>query len=248
MASKTSGMKADWFGALLQRPSSMPAMVVGSFVVLLVGAVYCSGYEALTTGYDNWPGSLIWAAYALLPWYLLFEWIRRREHRQGERVPVLAIAGLLVAVGAGSLAAERLEYGMGSSAAPPVLLSLIRRAPGIAITLALIAVSRIVAHPASREDDRFDVADLLAKAKAIRWISAADNYLEIHYPGGVAMIRMTMREAERRLAPLGFVRIHRSIIVNRALVDMVESDRVRLDDGKVLVAGKAFAGNLRTLG
>ena len=65
------------------------------------------------------------------------------------------------------------------------------------------------------------------------------------------MVRMTMREAERTLAKSGFVRIHRSTIVNRAVVEGVEEGErgpeVRLDDGQKLPAGKAFTANLRSI-
>lgn len=247
MASKTSRGEGEWLGALLQRPARTSGILVASLVILLVGAIYCSGYEALTTGYDNWPGSLIWAAYALLPWYLLFEWIRRREQECSERFSAVRIAVLLIAVGAASLLAEQVDYRLGSSEPPAVLLSLLRRAPGIAITVALIAVSRLVMARGSARDER-ESADLLANWRAIRWIGAADNYLEVHYPERVAMVRMTMREAERQLGSLGFVRIHRSAIVNRSAVAATAAEAVRLDDGSVLPVGKAFAANLRKIG
>lgn len=224
----------------------MPAIALASAVIIVVGAVYCSGYEALTTGYDNWPGSLAWAAYALLPWYLLFEWIRRREHDRSERLSAIKVAGLLVAVGVGTLLAEQVDYSLGSASAPPVLLSLLRRAPGIAITLALLAVCRLVARPPTRESGD-PAASILDNWRSIRWIGAADNYLEVHYPERVAMVRMTMREAERQLAPLGFVRIHRSAIVNRSAVRAMEGEEVRLIDGQAVPIGKAFAANLRAI-
>lgn len=228
-------------------------MLAIGFVILVVGAVYCSGYEALTTGIDNWPASLVWAAYALLPWYLLFEWIRRREHHDRARLSAAAITSLLIAVGMASLLAEQIDYRLASANPPPILLSLLRRTPGIAVTVALIIVSRIVASSrfARPDKSRANGAELV-NWPAIRWIAAADNYLEVHYPGRVAMVRMTMREAQRTLESSGFVRIHRSTIVNRAVVEGVEDGErgpeVQLDDGQRLPAGKAFAANLRSLG
>ena len=247
MASKTSGPGEHWLGALIARPAKPPALLAASAVILVAGAVYCSGYEALTTGYDNWPASLVWAAYALLPWYLLFEWIRRLEHRRSARLPAATIAVLLVAVGAASLLAEQVDYRLGSSSPPPVLLSLLRRAPGIAMTLALIAVSRAFKRPSGGEAGERP-AEVLANWRAIRWIGAADNYLEVHYPERVAMVRMTMREADRRLGRHGFVRIHRSAIVNQAVIAAVGEGEVRLVGGETLPVGKAFAANLRARG
>ena len=60
-----------------------------------------------------------------------------------------------------------------------------------------------------------------------------------------------MREAEAILEPLGFVRVHRSFIVNREHVDGVVRHKgepnVRTRDGTLLPIGKAFSGNLRQL-
>lgn len=253
MASKARPRLIDRLTVLLERPADAPTFVLVSALVIVLGAVYCSGYEALSTGFDNWPGSLIWAAYALWPWFALFEAIKVVDARRGRRLPVSAIALSILAVGALSLAAERIDYASALHAAPPVALSLLRRLPGVAIVVALISLNRIMtpralagaATAASDFQDLLNVGD-------IRWIGAADNYLEVHYRERVAMVRMTMRDAETRLAHSGFIRIHRSAIVNRAHVaDVVDGSRgpdVRLVDGTVLPTGKAFARNLRAFG
>ena len=205
MASKTTSPDGHWI-AVIERPAKLPALIATSAMILVAGALYCSGYEALTTGYDNWPESLVWAGYALLPWYLLFEWIRRRERNRSESIPAGTIAALLIAVGAASLLAEQVDYRLGSSDPPPVFLSLLRRAPGIAITLVLVAVSRIVKRRATAEAGE-GTAELLANWRVIRWIGAADNYLEIHYPERVdgaydhAGSRETARAARLRANP-----------------------------------------------
>jgi hypothetical protein len=247
MASKTREAGNHRLGALIARPAKPPALVAVSVVIVVAGAVYCSGYEALTTGYDNWPASLIWAAYALLPWYLMFEWIRWREQGRSQPLPAATIAALLIAVGAASLLAEQIDYRLNASDPPPVLLSLLRRAPGIVITLALIAMSRNFKLEDGAEA-REKRGDVLTDWHAIRWIGAADNYLEVHYPGRVAMVRMTMREAEKQLGRRGFVRIHRSAMVKRTLIAAIAEDEVRLVDGEKLPVGKAFAANLRASG
>ena len=61
------------------------------------------------------------------------------------------------------------------------------------------------------------------------------------------MRRMTMRQAERILAPHGFIRIHRRFLVNRARIDRLGNDGervIRLADGGELPVGRAFAANL----
>lgn len=50
--------------------------------------------------------------------------------------------------------------------------------------------------------------------KDIRYISAYDNYLKLHFAKKVYLIRETMSGIEEILDPSTFIRIHRSIIVN----------------------------------
>lgn len=250
MASKASRRLTDRSTILLERPANAPTFLLVSVIIVVVGALYCSGYEALTSGLDNWPGSLIWAAYALLPWYVLFEAIKRVEARRRGRLSLAILALAILGTGVGSLAVEQWVRSFSDSPGPPLALSLLRRAPGIAIVIALIALNRIVVprsfNGASASPS--EAADLRA-VETIRWIGAADNYLEVHYPARVAMVRMTMHDAQQRLAQSGFIRIHRSTMVNRAFVaEVVDSDkgaRVRMTDGTVLVAGKAYSPNLR---
>lgn len=47
----------------------------------------------------------------------------------------------------------------------------------------------------------------------VRWIGAADNYVELHCASGVHLYRRTMRDLESLLDPADFARIHRSAIV-----------------------------------
>lgn len=52
----------------------------------------------------------------------------------------------------------------------------------------------------------------------IDWIEAAGNYIEIHAGDESVLHRERLHALEARLDPARFVRIHRSIIVNRAVV------------------------------
>ena len=88
-------------------------------------------------------------------------------------------------------------------------------------------------------------------SSSIRWIQAADNYLELHLDGQVWTRRITMCQAAEILQPLGFVRVHRSVIVNRNHVERVVPQSggaaVRMTDGTSLPTGRAFSGNLHQL-
>ncbi|WP_340646373.1 LytTR family DNA-binding domain-containing protein [Phenylobacterium sp.] len=82
------------------------------------------------------------------------------------------------------------------------------------------------------------VADIL-------WVEAAGNYVELHTPGVGVLHRASLTQMERRLADHGFVRIHRSRLVNRAAVVQVETRSsgdfaIRLTSGETLTGSRRF--------
>jgi len=86
---------------------------------------------------------------------------------------------------------------------------------------------------------------LVTDPREIEWIEAADNYLRVHLRGREALVRATLREFEARLAPHGFLRIHRSLLVHPRVVRELAPRpggevEVRLADGTVLVAARAY--------
>lgn len=215
--------------------------------VWVAGAAYCSGYEALLSGLDNWPGSLWWSAVAVLPWLALFEWSKSDAGRRKTRPP-LRLVMALAATAAASLALEvGVDALLGSPTESPAL-SALRRLPAVAACVVLILWSR--AGLAADEEAANDES-LSAMAGSIDWVGAADNYIELHIAGRTLMRRMTMRQAERILAPHGFIRIHRRFLVNRARIENLGRDRermIRLADGDELPVGRAFAANLNRPG
>ena len=58
-----------------------------ALVVLVAGGAYCLGYEGLSGGIGQWPASLLWSAYGVLPWLFLFEGVKRRERSLGKALP-----------------------------------------------------------------------------------------------------------------------------------------------------------------
>jgi two-component system LytT family response regulator len=53
---------------------------------------------------------------------------------------------------------------------------------------------------------------------------AQGNYVALVHKSGSYLVRETMATAEQKLTPLGFVRIHRSILVNTTLVKDLRRD------------------------
>ncbi len=233
--------------SLLERFRSVPLRGLPLAAVVLVvwvaGALYCSGYEALATGYDNWPGSLIWSAAAVLPWLALFEWSKSGPGRR-----VLSrwsgLAAVLVGTAAASLLLEFAANALAGDPQTPILLALMRRLPAIGISLILVLWAQ-AAGPSTYEPD----PELDALAASIDWLSAADNYVELRMGGRLVMRRMTMREAERALTHRGFVRIHRRYLVNREQIVAVRGNgakTVRLRGGTELPVGSRYAANLKS--
>lgn len=79
----------------------------------------------------------------------------------------------------------------------------------------------------------------LVPVDAVRWATAAGNYVELHTAGGSHLVRMTMKDLEERLDPARFRRIHRSHLVNVDRIEEIRSDGhgswdVELKGGTVL--------------
>ena len=231
---------------LRTRPLSGLSLMAAIVAVWFAGALYCSGYEKLLSGLDNWPGSLWWSAVAVWPWLALFEWSKTMIGRNRTRRP-MGLAMALVATAAASLALEAgLDALLGNHMAS-LGLSVLRRLPAAGIALVLILWSRAGLAAEEAEADE----QLVAIAGSIDWVGAADNYVELHVGGRTLMRRMTMRQAEQMLAPHGFIRIHRRFLVNRARIERIGNDGervIRLADGGELPVGRAFAANLNRPG
>jgi hypothetical protein len=79
----------------------------------------------------------------------------------------------------------------------------------------------------------------------ILWIEAAGNYVELHLAGRSLLQRQTLSALENELADLGFVRIHRSRLVNRKHVRATASNdsgdfTVTLSDGRQIAGGRRW--------
>jgi len=83
----------------------------------------------------------------------------------------------------------------------------------------------------------------------IDWISAADNYVELHVAGDTHLLRETLQSVERRLDPEEFARIHRRTIINQTRVRAVRQQplgdvEVVLRDGTALPVGRSYRASV----
>ncbi len=93
--------------------------------------------------------------------------------------------------------------------------------------------------------------EFLVKTADIEWIEASGNYANLHVRGSVYPMRITMDKLEK-LLPVGFVRIHRSSIVNLHRIQQVQpldsgDYEVTLDCQKTLILSRRYRDNFKTL-
>jgi hypothetical protein len=235
-------VKVSVLNRVRTEPLRGPMLAAVTLVVWLAGALYCASYELFSRGINLGPSCLVWSVFAALPWLALFEWSKSGEGRRITAAPV-NLAAALLGTAIVSLALEAVVALVEGDSATPLALALLRRLPAAGISFILILWARPEGAAAAKEPD----LTLTSLAPTIDWVSAADNYVELHIGGRVTMRRMTLAEAEQALAGRGFVRIHRRYLVNRGKIAAIRGNGekvVRLADGAELPVGKRFATNL----
>jgi two-component system LytT family response regulator len=90
-----------------------------------------------------------------------------------------------------------------------------------------------------------DVADVVA-------VEAEGNYVLLLHKSGSYRLRESISIMEGKLNPYGFVRIHRSVMVNSALVEEIQSLStgeylLRVKGGKQYTVTRTYKKNLRNL-
>jgi len=86
---------------------------------------------------------------------------------------------------------------------------------------------------------------LLLDPADVEWIEAADNYLRLHGSGAARLVRGTLGAMEQLLDSHGFLRVHRSLLVNeRALRELLPTRSgaltLVLASGARLVCGRRY--------
>lgn len=81
---------------------------------------------------------------------------------------------------------------------------------------------------------------------------AQGNYVALVHKSGTYLVRETIAAVEQKLAPFGFVRIHRSILVNAARAKDLRRDHtgtyvLRTTDGNEHPVGRAYKDNLKVI-
>lgn len=190
--------------------------------VLLANTLYCVAYTALNGRGETLTQAAIWSVINILPWLAAFE----LGKASGRILPALAgalIASLLLSA---MLDPDR-SWGF----------ELVRRLPAAAfVGIVLVALRRVRASAAE--------VDLPLLPHQIRWVAAAGNYVELHGASRPVLVRLPLARVAETLGGHGFVRVHRSTLVNRARIARVRTRDLMLDDGTTLPLGDRYRHQL----
>ncbi|WP_193164120.1 LytR/AlgR family response regulator transcription factor [Microbulbifer hainanensis] len=87
--------------------------------------------------------------------------------------------------------------------------------------------------------------EFLVRVADIEWIEASGNYVNLHSRGRIYPLRSTLTEIAERLAPAGFSRIHRGLVVNHNAIEHISfqssgDGEVQLQCGKLLNLSRRY--------
>lgn len=206
-------------------PSRAVAWTVAACAAI---AAYCLAYTALSGRDETLGEALAWSASMIAPWLVAFELQKRFKDWLARGVVLLGALILSLAVGVG-LMGHPLDG-----------FEVVRRLPALGAT-ALVA-GLLQFHVVRQQRHSSTVLPL--PPRQVDWVRAAGNYVELHGRSGTVTHRATLAATERALNPHGFVRIHRSLLVRRDVIERVRHEDVVLRDGTHLKLGKRFKTRL----
>jgi hypothetical protein len=118
---------------------------------------------------------------------------------------------------------------------------------------------RLRAHPpalsepqpvASRLELKADGRTVFVDPAEVSLIEAAGNYVELYTPTKIHLVRGVLSTFEAQLRAQGFVRVHRSRLINRAHIRAIEPTpsgdvKITLDDGRTVLGSRRFREGLK---
>ena len=81
---------------------------------------------------------------------------------------------------------------------------------------------------------------------SILFVEAFDNYSKLYHDGGKTILSHTLKSVESKLSQNGFVRIHRSYLVNFSRISMISEGYVFIENSKLPV-GRAYRNILNSM-
>jgi len=93
---------------------------------------------------------------------------------------------------------------------------------------------------------------ILLKLADISAVQAEGNYVSLRHRTNLYLVRESLSSMVEKLKPYGFIRIHRSVVVNMSAVEEVQplptgEYRLHLKEGKEYLVSRKYKQNLRDL-
>lgn len=240
-----------WVDLTLARPLAPREGVIVAALLLTAGTIYCQIYCLLALQQMHGATMPLSASVHRASVDVLFPFV---AFELGKRIPLHGRFwhwALLAALFCGAIALAalwRMQLPLMNSTLTPRRM-VVDRIPIMALAAVALAHYHARARLSfGRSRSAATAEDELPAPEWIDWVRAAGNYVEIRMGGRTVLKRMTMAQAEEALADKAFVRVHRSMLVNRrriAGLDRKERPRhVRLTDGSFVKIGEAYRANL----
>jgi DNA-binding LytR/AlgR family response regulator len=121
-------------------------------------------------------------------------------------------------------AAEAFDLGVADYVRKPVQADRIAESLRRVLTTRLVPSHPSVAGRAEREDDPTIPVELAGTTRilhrsAVHWVEAQGDYARLHTAEGSHLVRLSLASLAERWAEAGFVRIHRSYLVQMRLIE-----------------------------
>ena len=228
----------------------------------IAAATYCLVHGLLIDDELNLPRTLAWAVTSTFPWLCAWEGLKRLSMKPAQPLQVLLAAAVLIGT-LGVCAA--LEYSLAAiystdtDSLAQIVYRLLPIPFGVGIVHWLLRSSKLPRSepesPRRREAPVEPVLDvptrrgmLAVPACDIEYVKAAGNYVELITGDRTLLMRTTLHEISAQLGAAGFVRVHRSLLVNP--LHVVATRRgprgrrlVALRSGAELPVGRQFCDN-----
>jgi DNA-binding LytR/AlgR family response regulator len=233
----------------------------------LVAAAYCLAHGLVIDDELNLPRTLAWAVASTFPWVCAWEGLKRLDARPAQPLQPLLAAALLIAalvVSAALQSALTQFYAADSDSLAQIVYRLLPIPFGIVVVRWLLRSSKPARADTGSPTERLRESQLervldvptrrgvlAVRACDIEYVKAAGNYVELITGDRTLLMRVTLQELSEQLGLVGFVRVHRSLLVNS--LHVVAARRrsggrgvVELRSGTELPVGRQFGDNAAT--
>jgi len=178
--------------------------------------------------------------------------IQQAVHSDAD-VPVVALEG-----NTHSTVESRQEYALESDAENTCYHSTDLSALPVAVadTAKLIRTLRQLEAIAKRQAPRIAIKEkgkiLFLDVAEIVAVQAEGNYISLRHRTSSYLLRECLSSMAQKLEPYGFIRIHRSVVVNISAVEEIQSQptgeyRLRVKGGKEYLVTRTYKDNLKDL-